>query len=160
MIFWPLYSCNEIRKTRNERLKSFVKIWTVSEFNANFLTFWGLYYIIPFCSRNYIGFSYIVIWWLIFEKKPFQFWQKIWIWVIDILLQLYQHQLLINWHSIPSCAHIPFSNNVFCELMLKNWPNTLNQNCQKMLYSKAYKFTSTLFLALEPKWLLCQLSKP
>ena len=42
---------------------------------------------------------------------------------------------------IPSCAHIPFSNNVFCELMLKKWPNTLNQNCQKVLYSKVDKFT-------------------
>ena len=30
-----------------------------------------------------------MIWWLIFEKKPFQFWREIWIQVIVILLQLY-----------------------------------------------------------------------
>ena len=28
-------------------------------------------------------------WWLIFEKKPFQFWREIWILVVVILLQLY-----------------------------------------------------------------------
>ena len=31
-----------------------------------------------------------MIWWLAFEKKPFQFWREIWIQVIVILLQLYQ----------------------------------------------------------------------
>ena len=30
-----------------------------------------------------------MIWWLTFEKKPFQFWREIWIQVIVILLQLY-----------------------------------------------------------------------
>ena len=30
-----------------------------------------------------------MIWWLAFEKKPFQFWRKIWIQVVVILLQLY-----------------------------------------------------------------------
>ena len=30
-----------------------------------------------------------MIWWLAFEKKPFHFWQKIWIQVTVILLQLY-----------------------------------------------------------------------
>ena len=30
-----------------------------------------------------------MIWWLAFEKKPFQFWQEIWIQVVVILLQLY-----------------------------------------------------------------------
>ena len=33
--------------------------------------------------------SEIMICWLIFEKKPFQFWQEIWIQVVVILLQLY-----------------------------------------------------------------------
>ena len=27
-----------------------------------------------------------IIWWLIFEKRPFQFWREIWIWVLVILL--------------------------------------------------------------------------
>ena len=31
-------------------------------------------------------------WWLVFEKKPFQFRQKIWIQVVVILLQLYSLQ--------------------------------------------------------------------
>ena len=30
-----------------------------------------------------------MIWWLAFEKRPFQFWRKIWIQVVVILLQLY-----------------------------------------------------------------------
>ena len=30
-----------------------------------------------------------MIWWLAFEKKPFQFWREIWIQVVVILLQLY-----------------------------------------------------------------------
>ena len=30
-----------------------------------------------------------MIWWLRFEKMPFQFWREIWIWVVVILLQLY-----------------------------------------------------------------------
>ena len=32
-----------------------------------------------------------MIWWLAFEKKPFQFWREIWIQVVVILLQLYSH---------------------------------------------------------------------
>ena len=68
---------------------SFVKIWTVSnfEFNTNFLNFLGLYHL-RFALKT-IGFSLTIIWWLIFEKKPFQLWHKIWIWIIVILLQLY-----------------------------------------------------------------------
>ena len=30
-----------------------------------------------------------MIWWLVFEKKSFQFWREIWIQVVVILLQLY-----------------------------------------------------------------------
>ena len=30
-----------------------------------------------------------MIWWLGFEKKPFEFWREIWIQVVVILLQLY-----------------------------------------------------------------------
>ena len=37
-----------------------------------------------------------MIWWLIFEKKPFQFWREIWIQVVVILLQLYLKQILIK----------------------------------------------------------------
>ena len=36
-----------------------------------------------------------MIWWLVFEKKPFQFWWEIWIQVVVILLQLY----LVIWKS-------------------------------------------------------------
>ena len=45
-----------------------------------------------------IQFSTLIIWWLIFEKKPFQFWRKIWIQVLVILLQLY---LLLKFPYIP-----------------------------------------------------------
>ena len=56
---------------------AFVIIWTVSncEFNANFLTFLGLYYLL--FALETIGLSWIIIWWLISEKKSFQFWQEI-----------------------------------------------------------------------------------
>ena len=67
----------------------FVKIWTDSncELNANFLTFLDLNHL---CfALETIGVSQIVIWLLIFEKNPFQFWREIWIWVVVILLQLY-----------------------------------------------------------------------
>ena len=65
---------------------SFVKIWTVSncEFNANFLTFLGLYHLL--FALETIGVSLIIIWWQIFWEKV---WREIWIWIIVILLQLY-----------------------------------------------------------------------
>ena len=71
----------------------FVKIWTVSncEFNVNFLTF--LVYTTSFFSQETIEVSYIVIWWLIFEK---QFWRDIWIWVKVILSQLYLPNLTLQ----------------------------------------------------------------
>ena len=34
-----------------------------------------------------IGVSEIIMWWLIFEKKSFQFWREIWIQVLVMLLQ-------------------------------------------------------------------------
>ena len=69
---------------------SLVKIWTLCncEFNENVLTFWDLYHLLFYLES--IGF-----WWLIFEKRPFQFWQKIWIQVVVILLQLYPALILI-----------------------------------------------------------------
>ena len=76
---------------------SFVKIWTVSncEFNANFLTFLGLYYFL--FALETIGVSLIIIWWLIlFKKRPFQFWGKIWILVVVILLQLYKRGFYVG----------------------------------------------------------------
>ena len=36
-----------------------------------------------------------MIWWLAFDKKPFQFWRQIWIEVVVILLQLY----ILLWHN-------------------------------------------------------------
>ena len=65
---------------------SFVKIWTDSncKFNANFLTFLMLYHL--FFALESIGVSWIIIWWLIFEKKPFQFWRQISIQVLVIKL--------------------------------------------------------------------------
>ena len=70
-------------------------IWTVSncEFNTNFLTFLGLYHML--FALETIGVTYIIIWWLIFEKKSFQFWREIWIWVVVILLQLYCLMLVL-----------------------------------------------------------------
>ena len=74
----------------------FVKIWTVSncKFDANFLTFLGLYHML--FAVETIGVSEIIIWLLIFEKKPFQFWREIWIWVLVILLQLYLHRFWLR----------------------------------------------------------------
>ena len=65
---------------------SFFRILTVSncEFNANFL---GLYHML--FALDTIGVSYIIIWWLTFDKTSFQFWREILIWVLVILLQLY-----------------------------------------------------------------------
>ena len=46
-----------------------------------------------------------MIWWLAFEKKPFQFWREIWIQVVVILLQLYfcsvlyDRSLTIGWNT-------------------------------------------------------------
>ena len=37
-----------------------------------------------------------MIWWLAFDKKPFQFWREIWIQVVVILLQLYNPWFLIG----------------------------------------------------------------
>ena len=36
-----------------------------------------------------------MIWWLAFEKKPFQFWREIWIQVVVILLQLYNEPFFL-----------------------------------------------------------------
>ena len=49
---------------------SFVKIWMVSnyEFNATFLTFWGSYRLI--FDLETIEVSWMILQWLIFEKKP------------------------------------------------------------------------------------------
>ena len=51
-----------------------------------------------FSKKGMIQFSTLIIWWLIFEKKPFQFWRKIWIQVLVILLQLY---LLLKFPYVP-----------------------------------------------------------
>ena len=69
---------------------SFVKIRTVRnhEFDANFLTFLDLCHLL--FALETIGVSWIIKWLLIFEKRAFQFWRKIWFWVVIILLQLYQ----------------------------------------------------------------------
>ena len=40
-----------------------------------------------------------MIWWLVFEKKPFQFWREIWIQVVVILLQLYSQYILGRWQK-------------------------------------------------------------
>ena len=40
-----------------------------------------------------------MIWWLEFEKKPFQFWREIWIQVVVILLQLYSQYILGRWQK-------------------------------------------------------------
>ena len=57
---------------------------------ANFLFFWCLYGLVFYVET--IGIRYIMIWWLAFEKKPFQFWREIWIQVVVILLHLYEQK--------------------------------------------------------------------
>ena len=42
--------------------------------------------------------SWIMIWLLAFEKKPFWFWQEIWIQVVVILLQLYRCTSIQTWN--------------------------------------------------------------
>ena len=45
-----------------------------------------------------------MIWWLVFEKKTFQFWREIWIQIVVILLQLYlawQISARTHHHQIP-----------------------------------------------------------
>ena len=66
---------------------SFVKIWISCscKFKANFLIFWCLYLLV---DLETIGVGLTIIWWLIFEKKSNQFWQKIWIQAFVVLLQL------------------------------------------------------------------------
>ena len=55
-------------------------------------------YMACFFYLETIGVREIMIWWLAFEKKPFQFWREIWIQVVAILLQLYiLKALLLNW---------------------------------------------------------------
>ena len=38
-----------------------------------------------------------MIWWLAFEKKPFQIWREIWIQVLVILLQLYPSDIFFRY---------------------------------------------------------------
>jgi hypothetical protein len=94
--FWEfvcLYSSNKIRKTQNEHLNcehhlsKFELPVVVNLKQFYFLFFWCLYHLL--FDLETIGIGYIIIWWLIFETKPNQFWQEIWIQVLDILLQLY-----------------------------------------------------------------------
>ena len=48
-----------------------------------------------------------MIWWLVFEKKPFQFWRYIWIQVVIILLQLYfNFRYIASWASLPSITDL------------------------------------------------------
>ena len=56
----------------------------IPEFKTNFL-----FICLFFFYLESIGVRLIMIWWLAFEKKTFQFWQEIWIQVLVIHLQLY-----------------------------------------------------------------------
>ena len=51
-----------------------------------------------FFALETIGDSQIIIWWLIFEKRSFQFWRKILFLVILLLLYL----LGLHWHPVES----------------------------------------------------------
>ena len=50
---------------------------TGCKFKENFLNFLCLYHLL--FDLETIGVGQIIIWWLIFEKKPNQFWREIWI---------------------------------------------------------------------------------
>ena len=71
--------------------------------------------------------AYIYIWlgflfknyWLEFEKKPFQFWQEIWIQVVVILLQLYpsligKHVSLTPWKLCHALSWTHNSHTLCC----------------------------------------------
>ena len=84
------YSSNRIRKTQNEHLNIVCQnlYYPCCKFKAFFHNFWCLFHIL--FDLNIIGVSYIIIWWLIFEKKSDQFWREVWIHVLVISLQLYK----------------------------------------------------------------------
>ena len=67
------YSSNKIRKIQNVHQIIILKIWWVCshEFKSQFLFFWCLYHLLFYLET--IGISSTIIWWLIFEKQPFQF---------------------------------------------------------------------------------------
>ena len=67
----------------------FVKFWSACsfEFNVYFWTFWALYHL--FIDLETIGVDYIIIWWLVLEKKPKWKRREIWIKIVVIFLQLY-----------------------------------------------------------------------
>ena len=93
------YNSTKIRKTRNEQLNI-----VCQNFNSQWL--WILCQFLDFLGYIYhlffaIEFSRIIIWWLIFYEKPFQFWQEIWVWVEVILIQLYLK--IWDWDWIFGC---------------------------------------------------------
>ena len=61
-----------------------------------------------------------MIWWLAFEKKPFQFWREIWIQVVIILLQLYKNEVRFD-HELSNCQCITrHTDNTVIWIHLKN----------------------------------------
>ena len=98
---------------------SFVKIWTVSNcvFNANFSAFWGLYHML--FALETIGVSEIIIWWLVFEKKPFQFWRKIWIWVVSYYnCTVFLCNNYLNFQCVETCCQNWIGWHLECQLVL------------------------------------------
>ena len=90
-----------------------------------------------------------MIWWLAFDKKPFQFWREIWIQVVVILLQLWWWLFLINAKYF---RHLRLPPLKMC-ILAWNWGNC------KVIYPKyvlqtltRYNFYSTWGIALvKPK---------
>ena len=76
-LFW-WNGCDNLHATAKRKLErlqfstssSFVKIWSASscEFKAYFWTFSALYHLLFYVVT--IGVNYIIIWWLVLEKKP------------------------------------------------------------------------------------------
>ena len=83
-----------------------------------------------------------MIWWLVFEKKPFQFWRKIWIQVVVILLQLYIYACLFAFH-IENLARKTLINDI-SDLMIKVWKLVELKSTEERLVEKKVRKTISL----------------
>ena len=84
---------------------------------SKFLVFWCLYQLV--FDLETIG----IIWWLIFEKKPFQFWQYIWIQVLNSYLIMYNckrhnKRRKKKYTGLRNCSHIANIFNVIFTLFM------------------------------------------
>ena len=84
-----------------------------------------------------------MIWWLAFEKKPFQFWQEIWIQVVVILLQLY---ISNHFSNIVNNKKTWFSENILrFRLLCKSMTSLISTTQECRLECAIFFWTSVFF---------------